>query len=295
MQYSAMDQASICSSDLSHFSDGISNDTFDMVARGRQDMIMDDKLESSLLSMQSPRCASAFVCHNSSAVIGSAPLPCLVNDDGAPALKKRKVSFDGPPCVINESTLADESITQEDQVSRWWSQEDLDLIKQSAKEMSIRLRRQAKERGCFIETAHKKTSLMLTNNFRELVKLSPATPDQDLRHWCARSDGRRGLERFASREYGNMRKDDVADTRNSVLEEQKRQRCGFAKVSPEAIAKVSKLKSRRSRTFSLFMGEADAQAATARQVPSRNSSKRCKVSHPSSVTAAETPLLRSAA
>ncbi|CAB9515740.1 expressed unknown protein [Seminavis robusta] len=205
----------------------------------------------------------AFVCHNSTAVIGSAPLPCLVNDDGAPALKKQKVSFDGPPCVINESTLAEECITHEDQVSRWWSQEDLDLIKQGAKKIITPLRKQAKEHGCFIETAHKKISLMLTNNFQELVKLGAASPDQDLRHWCARSDGRRGLERFACQEYGSMRQDDVAYTRKSVLEEQRRQRGGFAKVSPEAIANVSKTRSRRARTFSLFMGEADAQAASA--------------------------------
>ena len=203
--------------------------------------------------------------------------------------KKRRVNFGGST-IINqgsEETICDSEIQQ-----RWWTPDDLDEIKRRAKEMSIRLRQQAKEKGCYIGMAHKKTSLMLTNNFPELVKLSPSSPDQDLRHWCARSDGRRGLERFASREYGICRKDDVLDARDAVFQEQERQRSSSEPSSkvpldPEAMAKVSKEKSRRSRTFSLFMGEADAQAAArmvaqeerCEQQKQPSSSKRSKAAH----------------
>lgn len=207
--------------------------------------------------------------------------------------KTRRVNFGGST-VINEGL--EESICDAEIQQRWWTPEDLDDIKRRAKEMSIRLRQQAKEKGCYIGMAHKKTSLMLTNNFPELVKLSPSSPDQDLGHWCARSDGRRGLERFASREYGICRKDDVLDARDAVFREQERQRksheqssSSMVPLDAESMAKISKEKSRRSRTFSLFMGEADAQAAARMVAQERceqqkqpSSSKRSKAAHTAS-------------
>lgn len=184
----------------------------------------------------------------------------------------RRVAFAGAK-VINEGEP--ESISEEEMAVRWWTQDGLDQIKQAAKEMSLHLRRISKEKGCYVETAHKKTSLMLANNFKELVKLSASSPDQDLRHWCARNDGRRGLERFACKEYCNSRKDDVIGARNMVFQEQKRQRTERV-YKPDIIAKVSKEKTRRARTFALFLGEADALVARG---SGRSSVKRSKVTH----------------
>lgn len=235
-----METASLYSSDLS----GMSNDTFEITRRGRQDVLtMDGRLPVDRRYQR--RGATDF------------SFPAPTDSRWSNATSKRRVSFAGTK-VINEG--ADEVITEEEMQIRWWSQDDLEMIKKCAKEMSLKLRKLAKERGCYVETAHKKTSLMLTNSFQELVKMTPSSPDQDLRHWCARSDGRRGLERFACRDFGNSRKEDVLGTRKAVFDEQDRQRRKQT-YNPDNIAKVCKAHSRRSRTFSLFMGEADAQSA----------------------------------
>ena len=274
-----MDQASVCSNDLS---DGLSNDTFEIRRRRRQDTVtIDARLlsENPIVSLQGD---VALPHLPTSSAAPAVLLSSTRFSRGAPGIRtkpRRNVNFGGSS-VINDCqrVLVDADETH----IRWWTQEDLEQIKQAAKEMSLRLRRQAQERGCVVETAHKKTTLMLTNNFQELVKLSPSSPDQDLLHWCARSDGRRGLERFASREYGAKRKDDVLNTRTAVFQEQDRLRAigTNAAVEPEALAKVSREKSRRARTFSLFMGEADAQAVA--RGGTGPSSKRCKVAQSNS-------------
>jgi hypothetical protein len=116
-------------------------------------------------------------------------------------------------------------------------------------------------------------------NAPHALQLSASSPDEDLRHWCARSDGHRGLERFACRQYGSRRKDYVMNTRTAFFQEQERLRAtGVPAMDvPEAVAKVSREKSRRARTFSLFMGEADAQVVTTGFA--QPSPKRCKVAH----------------
>lgn len=249
---STMDTQSMCSSEIS---DGLSNDTFEITRRARQDRLTEGRLDrAARYNNVEPMMMDP--------IIDPSRHHCTASTGG------RRVNF-GASKIINEGGY--EYITQEEMITRWWSQEDLEDIKRDAKIMSLKLRKLAKERGCYVETAHKKTSLMLTNDFQELVKMSASSPDQDLRHWTARSDGRRGLERFACRDYGNVRKDDVLGTRAAVFEEQERQRKTMVS-SPELIAKVSKAKSRRSRTFSLFMGEADAQSRT----PMRTKSKRTK-------------------
>ena len=256
----AMDTNSLCSSDFTASDmSGMSNDTFEITRRGRQDAMMDSRLGGYSSRYGRPDLS----------------LPDPRRWSSGSSMGGRRVSFAGQK-IINEGAY--EVITEEEMEIRWWSQEDLDNIKKAAKEMSLKLRKLAKEKGCYVETAHKKTSLMLTNSFQELVKMSASSPDQDLRHWCVRSDGRRGLERFACREYGNTRKDDVISTRMAVFAEQDRQRKNNTYV-PENIAKVSKAHSRRSRTFSLFMGEADAQST--RSVTRTSSTKRVKGSHSS--------------
>lgn len=261
------DTSSLYSSDLS----GMSNDTFEITRRGRQDRVEEGRLDR--ISPRGynghhndmncdPRWSSGSANHHHYRDSSS---------NSSNSSNRRRVSFGGQK-IINEGAY--EFISFEEMQIRWWSQEDLENIKRNAKEMSLKLRKLAKEKGCYVETAHKKTSLMLTNSFQELVKMSASSPDQDLRHWCARSDGRRGLERFASKEYGNTRKTDVIGTRNAIFHEQEKQRKRGI-YSPENIAKVSKANSRRSRTFSLFMGEADAQTVP-RSAPTRTSSKRAK-------------------
>lgn len=250
-----MDLASLYSSDVS---EALSNDTFAITRRGRQDMLAESRIVSRLDPLRSKPALEMTFLPSSSCISA----PC----------SRRQVGFSGSK-IINEGEA--EAMSYDEMEARWWTQDDLEDIKQAAKALSLQLRRNAKDKGCYVESAHKKTSLMLANNFKELVKLSTSSPDQDLRHWCARNDGRRGLERFASKEYGRSRKDDVIYTRNTVFEEQSRQREN-KNFDAELIAKVSKEKSRRARTFALFMGEADAQAVGGSV---RGSAKRSKLSH----------------
>lgn len=255
----------------------LSNDSVEITQRARQDLIENSRLVC-------PRLASPYNGGHSEMVFSSTKLSTdsdkvspsrfksvpksLPFDHSMPSMtkiaqpptKKSRVDF-GTSKVINEGPK--EIISEEEAVQRWWMADDLEVIKQRAKDTSIRLRQQATERGgCFVELAHKKTTLMLANNFPELIKLPPSSPDQDLKKWCARSDGRRGLERFASRNYGIARRDDVTEAREAVIWEQRRQQ-QEGKINRETLAQVSKGKSRRARTFALFMGEADAQAARA--------------------------------
>jgi hypothetical protein len=139
----------------------------------------------------------------------------------------------------------------------WLSPCDLRNIQQQAKTTSALVCHGANVQGCDLTLAHRKTTLMLAKNLRSLVKLSPTMPDQDLAVWCSHDDGRRGLERFASKLYNSFRYRDVTNTRMSVIGEQSRQRIEGIN-DPEAIAQVARTASCRARTFALYFGAADA-------------------------------------
>jgi len=187
---------------------------------------------------------------------------------------KRRVRFCREKHVINSRK---EYYTDEDIRTKWWTMEELNQIKTEAKAMSNVLRKGVKEQ-CDLTLAHRKTTLMLASNFKALMSLPSTTPDQDLQRWCHQNDGRRGLERFSSRDYCCFRRRDVLNTRNSVLQEQARQSLD-GMYDDEVMAKLARAASRRSRTFSLFFGEADAaearkiQEATERRAPPRKRSK----------------------
>lgn len=185
---------------------------------------------------------------------------------------KKRVRFSAKnSSVINPGA---EYYTDEDIQIKWWAPDELMSIKKRAKHMSALLRKDSKVHDCFLTMAHRKTTLMLASDFKGLVKLSPSTPDQDLQQWCSHEDGRRGLERFTSRDYCCFRRRDVTNSRLAVLEEQARQaENSFSDV--EAVAKSSRAISRRARTFALFFGEADAIEARSNPPPR----KRSKTEH----------------
>jgi hypothetical protein len=192
---------------------------------------------------------------------------------------KRRVRFDRIKKVINPETGY---YTDEDVQIRWWGFDELGDIKQRAKETSILLRKSLVGRESSLTMAHRKTSLILASDFKALIRLSPSTPDKDLQEWCSFEDGRRGLERFSSKDYSCLRRQDILNTRESVLGEQQRQK-ETMQYDPEVIARVARETSRRARTFALFFGEADAREKLAireptfeRRAPPR---KRSKLAH----------------
>jgi hypothetical protein len=192
---------------------------------------------------------------------------------------KRRVRFDREKKVINPES---EFYCDEDIRIKWYGFDELGNIKQAAKETSIALRKMLAGKECFLTMAHRKTSLILASDFKALIRLPSSTPDKDLQGWCRFEDGRRGLERFASKDYSCLRRQDIGNTRESVMGEQQRQKESMTR-DPEAIARVARETSRRARTFALFFGEADARERLAvrepefeRRAPPR---KRSKLGH----------------
>lgn len=194
------------------------------------------------------------------------PLQCEL--DRVNLTTERNVHFAEQISVINHA--ATYSYTAEDVRTRWMTPHDLQAIRREVKMMSQQIRNESRAEHCYVSMAHRKTSLMLARDFRSLVKLSPHTPEEEMKRWNLQLDGRRGLERFASRDYAHMRKRDVQQVRSRVLEEQARQRVDGV-YDDEAIAKASLSASRRSRTFASYVGAADASCLKAfRARPERN-------------------------
>jgi hypothetical protein len=179
-----------------------------------------------------------------------------------PVSRRRKVTFHSSSSPTRTTIINPEReyYTDEDIRIKWWAAADLQDIRKRAKAISTMLRQNAKVEDCDLTMAHRKTTLSLARDYQSLVKLSPSTPDQDLAMWCSSDDGRRGLERFASKVYGSFRRHDVSNTRTAVIREQARQK--FEGMSnPDAIAQLAQDASRRARTFAHFFGGADASQA----------------------------------
>jgi hypothetical protein len=177
--------------------------------------------------------------------------------------KRRSVCFDREKKVINPES---EFYTDEDIRIKWRGSDELGYIKQDAKETCVVLRKMLVGKECFLTMAHRKTSLILASDFKALIRLSPSTPDKDLQGWCSFDDGRRGLERFTSKDYSCLRRQDITNTRETVLGEQRRQK-ETATRDPEIIARAARETSRRARTFALFFGEADARERLSNREP----------------------------
>lgn len=174
----------------------------------------------------------------------------------------KRVSFLPKLHILNPEK---EYYSDEDIVERWFSPVELQSIKRDAKDFSTILRRSTRSKETCLTMAHRKTTLMLKGDLKALVRLSPSTPDQDIVQWCSVDDGRRGLERFSSRDYCCFRRKDVGTTRTKVLAEQTSQR-EMGIVDDVAIARVARESSRRARSFALFFGEADLQSAKRSQM-----------------------------
>jgi len=142
----------------------------------------------------------------------------------------------------------------------WWTKKELLSSRSCAKDLSKQIRQSEME--CTpITMALKKTKLMLGAEIQKLVRLPLSRPDEDLQEWCANDDGRRGLEKYASKEYAILRHGILCSTRIAVLTEQTAQhKQGIC--DEELIAESSRKMSRCARTFALFMGEADSYEAS---------------------------------
>ena len=205
----------------------------------------------------------------------------LTEQTSCKPVRTRKVKF-GKPIIIQENpSYFDDT----DDATKWWNADDLQMIRQEAKRISGELRGKssADPSSCFLTLAHRKTTLMLASDFKNLMKLPRSTPDKDLHQWCSWNDGRRGLERFSSKAFWCFRRKDISNYRGGIVDEYTRQKqAGYH--DPEVISKLAREASRRPRTFALFMGEADAleassilaEVAPVRRVPPR---KRSKTEH----------------
>lgn len=187
--------------------------------------------------------------------------------------RRRKIRFSPNLTIVNPSK---EYFTDEDVKLKWLAASDLRQLKVGAKELSNRLRKSPRSLDQkTISIAHRKTTLMLKADFKALTKLSSSTPDEDLVRWCQSSDGRRGLERFSSRDYAAFRQIDIGKVRAAVRDECARQKESGI-FDPEAIAAAAQQHSRRARTFARFLGAADASTAVhQRDSEGRRALTRC--------------------
>jgi hypothetical protein len=197
--------------------------------------------------------------------------------------------------------------TQEEWHAIWYDSEELLDVKKRVKRACVRVAEASGPEPVLLTLAHRKTTLILSSDFRGLMKLSNTSPVTDLRTWCSSRLDCRGLERFACRDYNLFRQKDIRDVRRSVLTAQERLRRGDVDVPDdrllgfesydETVAAASRLASRRSRAFAHFVGEADALEASRvyssesidRGAPPRTISSCCKRAHatvPSTVISA---------
>ena len=161
----------------------------------------------------------------------------------------------------------------------WLSQNEVAALQRNARDFSSELREGKFDNDSdkSLIMAHQKTTLMLKNDLAKLVQLPRTTPVHDLAAgWCGKDDGRRGLERYASKKFATSRRWDLINYKMAVLLEQNRQRtAATAKkgmlLDDKLIASIARKSSRRSRTFALFTGEADALAVRAQLVAEKSS------------------------
>lgn len=233
----------------------------------------------SSIAMMAPLASMIKVCDSFHERFSSS----LNLDHDAPPQKtlKKRVRFNRETRNINSRK---EFYNDEDIETKWFTGDELLQIRNEAKAFSALLRRGVSPDACDLTLAYKKTSLILSSDFKPLMELGPAGPDRHLQMgWCSHSDGRRGLERFSSREVCNQRRNDIIATRKAVLEEQSLQRDRGC-FDDEAIARIARGISRRARTFAHFLGAADAKQSRIRDKPPQDygeplGRKRCKTAH----------------
>ena len=165
----------------------------------------------------------------------------------------------------------------------WLSQNEVATLQRNARDFSSEFREGKIDNDIdkALIMAHQKTTLMLKNDLAKLVQLPRTTPVHDLAAgWCGKDDGRRGLERYASKKFATSRRWDLINYKMAVLLEQNRQRTAAAAkegskkdmlLDDKLIAAIARKSSRRSRTFALFTGEADALAVRAQLVAEKSS------------------------
>lgn len=226
---------------------------------------------------------------NHSMPIGDHGIKKIIKHDGSQVINSMNISniakkqerIRGKQVVFSDEKywvhhLVDNDLSEEEIEACWWKKKELETIKRVAKELSRGVRRTDGRDGCSsLKMAHKKTRLILNNDFPQLVKLPPTRPDQDLQQWCAHDDGRRGLERFASTDYGSCYLTDVTNNREIVFAEQAKQFQNLT-YDPVRIAKASRKVTRRARSFAQFMGEADALVVANARSRVSSKSPSCK-------------------
>lgn len=183
------------------------------------------------------------------------------------AAGNKKVAFLDPIECFDDSSsdcFSSDTLSMEEIETLWWQKDELSEIRSNAKLLTKMFRQDNRE--CYpIMMALKKTKLILNSEIQKLVQLPLSRPDEDLQSWCAKNDGRRGLERYASKEYATCHHNDLYRVRRAVLAQQAIQSEEDI-YDAELVAESSRMISRRARTFALFMGEADSYEASASDV-----------------------------
>jgi hypothetical protein len=181
------------------------------------------------------------------------------SENSSTGLRKRKVRF-APPCFNEYSeTSSDEVSPEEENHQLWWSQEELEVIMDKALQVSNEARDQPIVVGGLdqaLELAISKAAVLGARKQLESYLSNVQEEERGLKLWCQYGHSRRGLEKFTSIFYNDMRKKDIYKLTKMVMVLKKKG------AEPELIRQVSEQTSRSSVVFARMLAIADHKATS---------------------------------
>ena len=136
-----------------------------------------------------------------------------------------------------------EDFTPEDHSALWFSKAEYQSSRMEAKVIS----REASRYGF---------SKNLDGTFGE----KSTTAQELLQMWCASGDSRRGLERWANHEHGQVRSKDQFQAIQIIIEAQDNMMASGDVIDHEKLRKVSHKATKTARQFARMIGKADSYA-----------------------------------
>lgn len=157
----------------------------------------------------------------------------------------RQVRFHGEESSVVCMLPNREDFSSDDHEALWFSKSDYHMSRSQAKVIS----RESARFG-------------LSKNLDDTYSEKNPEAQERLQQWSIHSDSRRGLERWANREHGEVRQQDQFKAIMAVLEAQDELLASSndGKVDSEKLRKVAHKATKTARQFARMMGKADSHA-----------------------------------
>lgn len=152
----------------------------------------------------------------------------------------------GPLSILLCTVPHREDFSKEEQENLYFSRGDYHMSRSAAKVVSKESER-----------------LGYSKTLRAVFQEKSKEAQDSLNLWAASGHCRRGLERWANKEHGEIRQREQFNAVMAVLRAQDDMLCNKGQVSGEALRKVSYKATKTSRHFARMMGKADSYAVAA--------------------------------